>query len=140
MNIKISQFRHAFVEFVPERIDNGVIYISTQYATAVHLCACGCGHEVVTPLSPTDWKLIFDGVSISLTPSIGNWSFPCKSHYWIKRNSVDWATVWSQEQIDIGRQHDYEIKGRYFATPAILEPKKKHSGRGLWAKITNWWS
>jgi hypothetical protein len=39
-----------------------------------------------SPLSPTDWKLTFDGVSVSLHPSDGNWSFPCRSHYRIEYN------------------------------------------------------
>jgi hypothetical protein len=47
-------------------------------------CCCGCGHEVVTPFSPTDWKLTFDCVSVSLYPSIGNWSPPCRAHYFIE--------------------------------------------------------
>jgi len=28
---------------------------------------------------------------VSLAPSIGNWSFPCNSHYWITGNEVRWA-------------------------------------------------
>jgi hypothetical protein len=63
----------------------GVLYVSPGYATVTHLCCCGCGAEVVTPLSPTDWKLTFDGVAISLSPSVGNWSLPCRSHYFIDR-------------------------------------------------------
>jgi Family of unknown function (DUF6527) len=35
-----------------------------------NLCCCGCGEKVVTPLRPTDWKLIFDGKTISLDPSL----------------------------------------------------------------------
>ncbi|WP_353963011.1 DUF6527 family protein [Streptomyces sp. NBC_00365] len=38
--------------------------------------SCGCGRKVVTPLAPQEWKLTLDGVSVSLHPSIGNWSFP----------------------------------------------------------------
>ncbi len=78
--------QHKFVEFIPDRIEDGLLYISVQYCTAIHKCVCGCGNEVVTPLSPTDWRLTFDGISISLYPSIGNWNFDCQSHYWIKNN------------------------------------------------------
>ncbi|PYT79987.1 MAG: hypothetical protein DMG40_13935 [Acidobacteria bacterium] len=73
---------HEFVEYMPDQLKDGVLYVSIPFATGAHKCCCGCGQEVVTPLSPTDWKLIFDGRSISLDPS--NWSFPCKSHYWIR--------------------------------------------------------
>ena len=59
---------HEFVEFIPEELKEGVLYISINYATASHLCCCGCGNRVVTPITPDDWKLIFDGVSVSLHP------------------------------------------------------------------------
>ena len=106
--------KHEFVEYVPEELQNGVIYISVAFATAAHKCCCGCGHEVVTPLSPTDWQVTFDGESISLHPSIGNWNFTCKSHYWIKNNRVKWAARWTQGQIDAGRASDKMAKKRYF--------------------------
>ncbi len=79
---------HEFVEYVPAALEEGVIYVSLRFATVVHLCPCGCASKVVTPLSPSDWQLIFDGEAVSLTPSIGNWSLPCQSHYWIKLDRV----------------------------------------------------
>lgn len=72
--------RHAFVELIPDEFDDGTVYVSIPYATVVHRCCCGCGQEIVTPLTPTDWTLSFDGETISLDPSIGNWSLPCRSH------------------------------------------------------------
>jgi hypothetical protein len=101
--MKQTKFAYEFVEYIPDHLVEGTIYISINFATATHKCSCGCGNEVVTPLSPTDWKLIFDGESVTLDPSIGNWNFPCQSHYWIKRNKVTWANQWSQDQIDNGR-------------------------------------
>jgi len=86
-----------FVELMPKEIEDGVLYISMEYATAIHRCACGCGNKVVTPLSPKDWKLNFNGESISLFPSIGNWNFDCKSHYWIVNNNIKWDVSWSDE-------------------------------------------
>jgi hypothetical protein len=76
------------VEFIPNEVEQDVLYISVEYKTAVHLCICGCGNKVVTRLSPTDWELRFDGKTITLSPSIGNWSFDCKAHYWIKKNKI----------------------------------------------------
>lgn len=87
---------HKFVKSVPDTLEDGVIYISMEYASAIHKCCCGCGHEVVTPISPTDWQLTFDGRSISLYPSIGNWSFKCQSHYWIRNNRVEWCPKWDK--------------------------------------------
>lgn len=105
---------HEFVELIPSNRQDGVVYVSMKYATVVHNCCCGCGNKVVTPLSPTDWKLIYDGRSISLDPSIGNWSFPCKSHYWITQNQVHWDRQWSRKEIDAARTQDLMAKQRYF--------------------------
>ena len=105
---------HEFVDYIPDAIKEGTVYVCVPFATVVHRCCCGCGNEVVTPLSPTDWKLIFDGQSISLDPSVGNWSFPCQSHYWIRRNKVVWARRWSQKEIEAGRADDRSAKDRYF--------------------------
>ena len=86
--------QHRFVEFIPDELEDGILYISLKYCTAIHKCVCGCGNEVVTPISPTDWRLTFDGKTISLYPSIGNWNFECKSHYWITNNKVRFASKW----------------------------------------------
>jgi hypothetical protein len=98
-----QRLEHAFIAQVPEDLENGRIYVSLEYRTVIHLCACGCGREVVTPLRPDKWRLTFDGESVSLWPSIGNWSFPCRSHYWIEGGSVRWAPTWSQADVAANR-------------------------------------
>ena len=102
-----------FVVEVPAKPSQGVLYISTTYATAIHLCACGCGQEVVTPLSPAGWRLTFDGETVSLYPSIGNWGLPCRSHYWLERNEVRWARRWSQGEINLARMEDRQAVERH---------------------------
>ncbi len=106
--------KHEFVEFVPERLEGRKLYVAAQYRTVVHLCCCGCGRKVVTPLSPTAWKLTFDGVSITLYPSVGNWNLPCKSHYWIERNRVKWAGMWTPSQIETGRAAEARARADYY--------------------------
>src|SRR3954468_15084426 len=115
--MRLSSVRPEFVEFIPSEREEGVPYPSTPDATGVHNCCCGCGLKVVTPLSPTDWSLIFDGETVSLTPSVGNWSFPCQSHYWIKGDKVVWAPAWSAEQIERGRLRDRAGKRRRYDLP-----------------------
>ena len=94
------------VERVPSPLEDGVIYVSIAFGTVIHRCCCGCGDKVVTPLAPVDWAVTYDGQSISLYPSIGRWDAPCRSHYWIRDNSVMWAEDWSQSRIDANRAHD----------------------------------
>jgi hypothetical protein len=103
---------HSFVETIPDNLDEGIVYISIRYKTAIHKCFCGCGFEVVTPLSESNWTLLFHGKSISLDPSIGNWNAKCQSHYWIRRNRVVWSTQWSKVAINKLRQKEQNIRSR----------------------------
>lgn len=115
-----------FVEFIPSQIEDGKLYVSMQYSTVVHNCCCGCGNKVVTPLTPDDWKLTYDGENISIFPSIGNWSFPCQSHYWVRRGSIEWSGKWTAKEIDAGRQLDRKMKKKRYAHSApvaVAEPQ-----------------
>lgn len=105
-----QRLKHSFVEGFPDQLEKDVLYVSVEHATMAHLCACGCGAEVVTPLNPTDWRFTFDGKSISVQPSIGNWSLPCRSHYIIRHNLIHWAEDWSEERIAAGRKIDLARK------------------------------
>lgn len=103
-----------FVEFIPERLEPGCLYVSMEYGAVAHLCACGCESKVNTPLTPTDWSLKYDGEAVTLSPSIGNWSRPCRSHYFITANRVRWAAAWSEEKIRQGRALDRETKRQHY--------------------------
>ena len=52
----------------------------------------------MTPFSPADWQLTFDG-TVSMSPSIGNWQYPCQSHYFIRSNHVVWARHFAPDKI-----------------------------------------
>lgn len=108
------KFQHKFVEYMPSVIEEGILYISIEYCTASHKCPCGCGNRIVTPLTPINWRLIFDGETVSLEPSVGNWSYPCESHYWITNSEVRWAEKWSKGKIDWSRQKKRDIEDQYF--------------------------
>jgi Family of unknown function (DUF6527) len=116
--MKHNTINHEFVEYVPESLQPGVLYVSMQHATVVHSCSCGCGSEVVTPLSPAAWSLMYDGTSVSLYPSVGSWNLPCQSHYIIRRSRVVWATKWTQRQIEAAKSHDRALIEKYFGQAA----------------------
>jgi len=97
-----------FVESFPSQLEPGVLYVSAAFSTAAHLCACGCGREVVTPLSPAQWTFTFDGRA-SIRPSIGNWALPCKSHYIIHRGQIRWERSLSEPDIRRNREADYRV-------------------------------
>lgn len=97
-----------YVEFIPEQLEPGKLYISRRYSTAAHLCCCGCGLEVITPLNPARWRLTEHNGKVSLYPSIGNWSFPCRSHYWITEGRIQWAGAMSAQAIAAVKRRDQE--------------------------------
>lgn len=106
----IRRLTPQFVEQFPEKLEPGELYLAMEFATAVHLCACGCGNKVITPFSPTDWQMSFNGETVSLKPSIGNWSFRCRSHYWVRSGRVVWAGDMSQDAINAVRNQDLRAK------------------------------
>lgn len=130
---------HMFVEFIPDDLDEGWLYISLEYGSAAHRCCCGCGTKVVTPITPTDWKLIFDGETVSLHPSIGNWGAPCRSHYWVRNSRIVWAGWCSIEEIVDARARDQRARDRYFGASAGVCPgaAEEISGRrrSLWGRL-----
>lgn len=87
----VTTFDLELVHRVPEVPQSGILYACFDCNVIVHLCACGCGEKVVLPIDPDCWKVEYDGESLSLHPSIGNFQYPCKSHYWIRKNNVVWA-------------------------------------------------
>lgn len=114
LQTKQKTVRPEFVDLIPDDLDEGVLYISIPYSTASHRCACGCGKEVVTPIKPTDWSLTWNGEAATLNPSIGNWSQPCQSHYWIIENRIIWAKKWSPSKIEANRIKDRKVKAQYY--------------------------
>lgn len=99
---------------MPKQLDQGTLYVSKKFNTAAHLCACGCGLKVRTPLKPTEWTLIVSAQRPTLTPSIGSWQFPCKSHYWIYKGEIVWENQWSDSQILEGRYNENLRRKTYF--------------------------
>ena len=108
-----EKLRPVFVEFVPRELEDGILYISHKYATAIHKCASGCGEQVVTPLNPAAWKLTIDGDAVTLYPSIGNWNYECRSHYWVRRNRIVWAPALSNAEIERVQRRDRADSEKY---------------------------
>jgi hypothetical protein len=141
----MKTIRPQYVEFIPGSLSEGVLYISERYRTAAHLCPCGCGEKVVTPLSSANWRLARKGDLVSLYPSIGNWSYACRSHYWIRDNKVIWSTQLSaakisqvQEKDRIDRENQIVRQNR--AKLAVVQYANQKSGQdagqnSFWARL-----
>lgn len=127
----LQRSTHRFVASVPDELERGVLYVSVEYDTTIHLCACGCGNQVVLPLHPTAWRLTYDGDTVSMNPSVGNWSFPCRSHYWIEHGRIRWAPAWTDAQVTAGRQRTLRERG---VTP-VDDAKGTPSRRVIWQRL-----
>lgn len=133
--------RCEFVEYIPDELKDQTLYVSRKFGTVVHRCCCGCGKEVVTPLSRTGWRLIISGKSVSLYPSVGNWSSPCQSHYWIWNNKAVWAPTWSEDRIAHGRQMEERVKAKYYgetAEPLGEGAPNDQVPSSVWQRLKKW--
>jgi len=102
------------VRFMPKALEPHVLYVSEEYLTAAHLCACGCGAKIRTPLGPTEWSVAETADGPTLWPSVGNWQRECRSHYWVYRGEVKWGDAWSHAQIAAGRAHEEQRRRAYY--------------------------
>lgn len=138
-----------FVEFIPTQLDDGVLYISQEYKTTIHKCCCGCGQEVVTPLSPAQWQIRVFKDKVTLLPSIGNWNSKCKSHYWIKENRVFWAGALTNHEIRLVQERDHrdlqklteytnQQKNLKLDTRQITQVSVNKEGLSVLDRLWNW--
>ena len=125
--LRIKSLEPEFVHHLPDVLEEGKLYVSMEFATAAHSCCCGCGNEVATPFAPTDWSMSFDGETVSLHPSIGNWYLPCRSHYFVRKGQVFEARPWSVEEVEDEWQRDRLAKAAYYQ-PSVGVPPDPDTG------------
>lgn len=126
MKIKLQK-----VHYMPKQLEPGILYVSYEFGTAAHLCACGCGAKIRTPLGPTEWSIEETSKGPSLWPSIGNWQQACKSHYVISRGEILWADRWSDKRIVAGRKQEQLRREAYYEAMYANQ-------EGVLAKLLRW--
>lgn len=112
--MKTEHFALQSVHYMPKVLEAGILYVSEEFHTAAHLCACGCMQKVRTPLGPTEWTVRADVRGPTLRPSVGNWQLPCRSHYLITNGNVQWSNQWTEKQIYAGRQKEHAKRTAYY--------------------------
>jgi len=136
---RIEGVEPVFVEFIPRELEPGKLYVSMVYTTTAHLCASGCGSKVVLPISPAQWQLCFDGETVSLSPSVGNWDLPCQAHYWIRRNKILWSAQWDKKRIDAGRRNDTRALDDFYedrsTSPRAANEPAASRRKSLWQRL-----
>lgn len=118
------------VHYMPKILEAGILYVSEEFHTAAHLCACGCNAKIRTPLGPAEWTLKVTPKGPSLWPSVGNWQRACRSHYVIDCGTIIWCDQWTPEQIAEGRQFEQFHRIAHYAALSSQE-------RGIFAKFCN---
>lgn len=97
--MKINKVKVEFVDKIPSNLYFGILYVCINCNVIVHKCACGCGEKTVTPIDKKyGWIMKYDGQTITLRPSIGNFNTRCKSHYYITDNRIEWLEEYKQEE------------------------------------------
>ena len=120
MGSRISELRPLFVEQFPDDFESGILYVSMKYAICGHLCACGCGEKVITPLSPKQWKIAYNGEDVTLYPSIGNYAFACQSHYFLTNGNIIWV---GERDVEKGKRKKKGLLAKLF-----ISKKDKKNG------------
>ena len=104
--MKVKKYKIEFCDTIPKKINEGILYICINCNVIVHKCACGCGEKTVTPLDKINgWTMKYDGQSVTLRPSIGNFNFNCKSHYFITENRVEWL----KDNVYYNKEAEYKL-------------------------------
>jgi hypothetical protein len=120
------------VHYMPTELQPGILYVSEEFGIAIHLCACGCGTKVKTPLAPTEWSVTVTKRGPTLQPSVGNWQEACQSHYLITRGEIVWAEKWTPEQIAAGRRNEEQRRRAYYRS---LDRERAWLPQRIWRRV-----
>jgi hypothetical protein len=127
--MKATSLTTVFTKSIPAAPEPETLYVSMDYRTAVHLCACGCGTKVITPLGSHDWVLTFDG-TVTLRPSVGNGQQPCRSHYYIRHNCIEWLPRISAAATSVALERDRAAQSEPIDAQVVRMP--------WWRRVWNW--
>jgi uncharacterized protein DUF6527 len=128
--MKLSTLTLHHVEYMPKQLEPGILYVSKQFSTAAHLCACGCGEKIRTPLGPTEWSVKETAGGPSVWPSIGNWQKACQSHYVIQNGRIVWYDQWSAAQVAAGRRGEQERRKAHY--------EAMYAQKSMWQRFWQW--
>lgn len=101
---RLTEFRE--VRHIPEFLyamfddeqkqDDGVFYVVDNSPYIGYNCPCGCGRVVILPTKKHQdgydgWGFKEEDGKVTLSPSVYSTGFPCRSHYFIRENRIDWC-------------------------------------------------
>ncbi|MBA3665828.1 MAG: hypothetical protein H0W61_16725 [Bacteroidetes bacterium] len=127
----IDKIKLLHVKFLPKDLEPEILYVSQEYGVAGHLCPCGCGSKIITPLGRTEWSFSESKGEATLYPSIGNWQLPCRSHYWIRNGKIKKSYQWSDAQIKKGREREEAERNSHYNNLQKNNEKSSDDSSGL---------
>ena len=81
------------VEYIPEKLDENIMYYSRRFQLIDFLCPCGEGHRSgirVGPRWDTGWEIFINSSNdFTITPSILN--NICGAHFFVNSGQIDWC-------------------------------------------------
>lgn len=99
---RIDEIKPVLVMELPKSVNDmkhGILYLKhneDDTYESFHLCPCGCGEPVYLLYGGKGWNITLSingrGLkSVTISPSVGCFDFPCKSHYFIRENKIIWV-------------------------------------------------
>lgn len=108
---KLTEFREVrhipelLMPWIPgeEPLEDGVLYVvdskDQKEQFVEYNCPCGCGKTVWIPYYVKNqqkeqfpsWGFSENAGKVTLSPSVYSTGFPCKSHYFVRENKVQWC-------------------------------------------------
>ena len=78
------------------KLEDGVLYVVDDSPYVQFNCPCGCGGSVMLPTTKHEkgyngWGFTENDGKVTLSPSVFSAGFPCRSHYFIRNNRIDWC-------------------------------------------------
>ena len=99
---RIDEIKPVLVMELPKSVNDmkhGILYLKhneDDTYESFHLCPCGCGEPVYLQYGGKGWNITLsingrELKSVTISPSVGCFDFPCKSHYFIRNNKIVWV-------------------------------------------------
>lgn len=99
---RIDEIKPVLVMELPKSVNDmkhGILYLKhneDDTYESFHLCPCGCGEPVYLQYGGKGWNITLsingrELKSVTISPSVGCFDFPCKSHYFIRENKIIWV-------------------------------------------------
>lgn len=126
------------VDLMPDVFEPGIVYFSAEFEIAIHLCACGCGAKISTPIGAAEWSIHETTTGPTLYPSIGNWQLPCRSHYFIRSGEVVWAPRWSHGEVVAGREEEARRRSTHYESRISRRNWFKRLWFAIVQKVRGW--